>query len=119
MLGADRAGPIRETLRIPGIDLHVPALCDVEVTSGLRRATLQKRLSATRARDALDDYRDLPLLRHGHVALLGRIFELRANFSAYDATYVALAESLGAELLTADERLVRSVRSHGSVGILP
>lgn len=48
-----------------------------------------------------------------------RIFELRANFSAYDATYVALAEALGAELLSTDDRLARAVESHTAVALIP
>ena len=64
-----------------------------------------------RAADALEDYLDLPLIRHGHQALLGRILQLRSNFSAYDAAYVALAERLRSELLTADDALARAVRS--------
>ena len=40
--------------------------------------------------------------------LLGRIWELRGNVSAYDATYVAVAEALGATLVTADARLARA-----------
>lgn len=89
-------------------DLHVPALCDVEVAAGLRRAVLQRALSVQRAMLALEDYRDLPLTRHGHLALLPRILQLRANLSAYDAIYVALGEQLGAALLTADARLRRA-----------
>jgi predicted nucleic acid-binding protein len=46
------------------------------------------------------------------------MLELRANFSAYDATYVALAEHLNAELMTADDRLVRAVRTHTRIAVL-
>ena len=93
------------------MDLHTPALCDVEVAAALRRSLLTRRLTARRAAEALDDYLDLPLLRHGHQPLLGRILQLRSNFSAYDAAYVALAEQLSGELLTADVGLARAVRS--------
>jgi len=64
-----------------------------------------------RARDALEDYLDLPLARHGHQALLGRVLQLRSNFSAYDAAYVALAEQLKGVLLTADDGLAKAVRT--------
>jgi predicted nucleic acid-binding protein len=96
----------------------VPALCDIEVTAGLRRALIRKALSDQRAADAVEDYLDLPLSRHGHQGLLPRILELRANFSASDATYVALAERLGAELLTADDRLGRAVRAQTEIAVL-
>jgi predicted nucleic acid-binding protein len=64
-----------------------------------------------RAADALEDYLDLPLFRHGHQALLARVLQLRSNFSAYDAAYVALAEQLKGELLTADDGLARAIRT--------
>jgi predicted nucleic acid-binding protein len=101
------------------VDLHVPALCDIEVTTGLRRAVLRDLVSVERTALAVDQYLLLPLTRHGHQALLPRMLDLRSNFSAYDACYVALAEVLGADLLTADERLSRAVRAHTTVVILP
>jgi len=76
-------------------------------------------LSEPRAAAALQDYMDLPLIRHGHQPLVRRILELRANFSAYDATYVALAEQVSGELLTADAKLIRAVRSHTEITTLP
>jgi predicted nucleic acid-binding protein len=71
-----------------------------------------------RAADAIEDYLDLPLFRHGHQALLGRVLQLRSNFSAYDAAYVALAEQLGGELLTVDDRLARAVRTQLHLGLV-
>lgn len=103
---------MERTIRTSGGDLHTPALCDVEVAATLRKALLSGRLGPQRAAEALDDYFDLPLTRHGHQLLVERVLELRDNFSAYDATYSALAERLGAALLTADERFARAVRTH-------
>ena len=96
-------------------DVHVPALCDVEVASALRRLWRSKALSEQRRNEALSDYVDLSLSRHGHLALLARVLELSANFSAYDGVYVALAEALGADLVTADERLSGAVETHTGV----
>ena len=79
---------------------------------------LRDLVSAERANLALDQYLLMPLTRHGHHGLLARVLELRSNFNAYDACYVALAEVLGAELLTADERLIRAVRANTAVGVL-
>jgi predicted nucleic acid-binding protein len=45
------------------------------------------------------------LNRHPHGFLLPRIWDLRNNFTAYDAVYVALAEALGVPLITRDGRL--------------
>jgi predicted nucleic acid-binding protein len=115
LLGTDAAAPVRGVVRRPDVDLHIPALCDVEVAAGLRRALLRSALAEQRAAAALHDYVDLPLVRHGHQSLLERILGLRANFSAYDATYVALAELLSADLLTADEKLAHAVAAHTNI----
>jgi predicted nucleic acid-binding protein len=115
----ERAAAIGATLQAAGVVLHAPALCDVEVTAALRRTLLASLASEDRVYDAVTDYLDLPITRHGHQALLPRILALRYNFSAYDATYVALAERLEAELLTADEALARAVESHTVVATLP
>jgi predicted nucleic acid-binding protein len=111
LLQTDRAARIEAVLQAAEIDLHTPALCDVEVAAAVRRGLLTRRLTAMRAAHAVEDYLDLPLSRHGHQSLLGRVLQLRSNFSAYDAAYVALAEQLKGELLTADEALARAVRS--------
>lgn len=76
------------------------------------------RLDERRAAAALEDYLDLPLTRHPHESLLSRALQLRHNVSAYDAAYVALAEQLGAELLTADARLANAVRTHVGIAVL-
>lgn len=71
-----------------------------------------------RAGEALDDYVDLPLVRHGHLGLVDRAFDLRENISSYDAMYVALAEGLGAGLLTADRRLRGAVAQRTEVELV-
>jgi predicted nucleic acid-binding protein len=118
ILRTELAVSLERTVRAPDADLHVPALCDVEVAAGLRRGLLRGALSEERLAQAVEDYLDLPLTRHGHQQLLGRILNLRDNFSAYDATYVALAEQLSGELLTADEGLARAARMHTAVETL-
>lgn len=102
----------------PDTDLHVPSLCDVEVAAVVRRLSLSGRLETGRAREALSDYLDLPLRRHGHQRILTRLFELRENFSAYDASYLSLAESVGGALLTTDGPFGRAARRHGTVEVL-
>ncbi len=112
LLQTPRSTSIEGLVTASDCDLHVPTLCDVEVCSALRRALLAKRLSEKRATEALEDYLDLPLIRHGHLNLLERVLQLRDNFSAYDATYLSLAESFGAIFVTADDSLARAVRRH-------
>ena len=95
-----------------GATAFVPALTDVEVVSALRRFVLRGQMTPSRARQALSHYLELPLSRRDHQGLLATALELRDNFSAYDAMYVALAQELGATLVTADRRLATAVRRH-------
>ena len=85
--------------------LHAPHLFDLEVTQVLRRLASQRVVSARRADEAMRDLLDLRVTRYPHLVLLPRIWQLRHNFSAYDAAYVVLAEKLGAALVTRDARL--------------
>ncbi len=88
---------------------HVPHLCPVEVVSALRSMVARGEMLAGRAEAALDDLTDLSATRHPVEPLLPRVWELRDTVSAYDGTYVALAEALDAALVTADRRLARAV----------
>lgn len=86
----------------------VPHLADSEVTHALRGQVLRGSVRTDQAGAALVRWARLGLRRFAVVGLLGRIWELRENLSAYDASYVALAEALACELVTADARLARS-----------
>ena len=99
----DRAADLRAV--VAAEDLHAPALVDVEVASGLRRLTATGAVAADRAAEAVGDLALLGIERYPHTPLLPRIWQLRANLTAYDATYAALAETLDCPLLTADRGL--------------
>jgi predicted nucleic acid-binding protein len=103
---------IGEIVGDPDVAIHVPALCDVEAASVVRRALNAKRVDEPRAANAILDYLDLPIARHGHSALIGRVLQLRRNFSVYDAMHVALAERLNAEFVTSDDSLARAAQKH-------
>jgi predicted nucleic acid-binding protein len=94
--------------RLRGERLAAPELIDLEVASVLRRQVKVNALDARRAALALTDLLDMPLRRASHRPLLARCWELRANLTVYDAAYVALAESLRVDLVTADIRLTRA-----------
>lgn len=100
------AGPARGALADE--QLHVPHLIDSEIASGLRRRVIAREVDADAGWTALDTWRRLGMTRYPVFSLLGRVWELRGNLSAYDASYVALADHLVCTLLTADGRLARS-----------
>jgi len=94
--------------------LHAPHLIDSEVASALRKLTLAGEISARRGTAALRHFLDLRLIRYPAEPLLPRICQLRHSLTAYDATYITLAESLGAPLLTTD-RGIGGSRGHRAV----
>ncbi len=98
--------------------VHVPHLAISETAAVLRSWVARGEILAERARGALEDLADLPAARYPVEPFLPRIWELRHNLSAYDAHYVALAESLGAGLLTLDGRIARASGHSASVEVL-
>jgi predicted nucleic acid-binding protein len=99
--------------------LHAPHLIDSEIASAMRRQTLTGNVSITDGCNALDTWRRLALTRYPAAGMLARIWELRDNLSAYDATYVALAEVLDCLLITADARLSNAGRVRCPVTVVP
>ena len=116
VLAGPDAEPIRERL---GSDREqaAPHLVDAEVFGVVRRAHLRRELDGTAARQAIDDLESWPATRVDHRPLLERAWQLRDSVSAPDALYVALAEALGATLLTLDRRLARAARPRCQVDI--
>lgn len=115
--GLLNAGRARDALG--GEQVHVPHLIDSEVANVLRRKATSGEIREDTAWRALDVWRRLGVIRYPTVGLLPRIWELRSNLSAYDATYVALAESLERPLLTADRRLARAPGIRCSITVVP
>lgn len=89
-------------------DLHSPYLVDLEVANALRGLVHRRELTNVDAERALVDFRELALRRYPHAPLMSRIWDLRTYLTAYDASYIALAEALEATLVTTDLRLARS-----------
>jgi len=108
LLGTARGRSVATRIADPALGLHAPHLIDVEVAQALRRYVREGDLGADTAMAALQDLRSLDLERHPHEPLLDRVWALRGNLTAYDATYVALAEALGSVLLTCDAKLAHA-----------
>jgi predicted nucleic acid-binding protein len=112
LVGGKAARGAAQRLAADG-DLHAPHLIDIEVLSALRCLVRGADLAPDRANDARLDFSDLTIVRYGHEPLSERIWELRDNVTAYDAAYLALAEALGAPLVTCDGALA-SAPGHGA-----
>ncbi|MBA3426254.1 MAG: type II toxin-antitoxin system VapC family toxin [Rubrobacteraceae bacterium] len=106
---------IRERMESEGDDLHAPQLFEVEVINVLRRYALIREFSRRRSAELLEDLTTMRITRYPHTALLSRMWELRHNLTAYDAAYVALAETLEAPLVTTDARLAQAPGIRASV----
>lgn len=112
------AEPIRQRLTVDP-DHAAPHVVDAEVLGAIRRRHLLGHLDATAAAQAVDDLRDWPGERFGHRTLLTRAWELRASVRSWDALYVALAEALGATLLTTDTRLASARGPTCRIDVMP
>lgn len=107
LIGAPGAEGVRKRLAAD-TDHAAPHVVDVEVFGAIRREHLLGRLDRTEASQAVGDLASWPGDRIGHRLLLSRAWELRDTVRGWDAMYVALAEALGADLLTTDARLARA-----------
>ena len=114
----DEAGQrARREVRTAG-ELAAPDLADVETVAVLRKRWLTGTISDDRFETAVRDLQDLPVERYPALQFLRRAFGLRANMTAYDAMYVALAESLDCELWTADARLAKASGPRCTIRVL-
>jgi len=105
LINGAMSGAIRSELAGRDESFLVPYLIDIEVLSALRRLIVGRRIDAHRSEEFLEGLATLPVERCAHTPLIRRIWELRHNFTAYDATYIALAEATGSVLYTCDEKL--------------
>lgn len=99
----DLADRVRHTTA--GHRLAAPHAVDLECASVLRGLTRGKKLSDAQAEQSLEVLGRMALRRYDHTPLLPRIWQLRHNMWPYDASFIALAEQLGADLVTADAKL--------------
>jgi predicted nucleic acid-binding protein len=112
-----RAGAARE--RMSAEALHAPHLLDTEVVAALRTLVLRKSITNANAGRAIAAWTHLGLSRYPTIGLVDRIWELRSNVSAYDAAYVALAETLQCSLITADRRLAAAPGPRCAIEVIP
>jgi predicted nucleic acid-binding protein len=93
---------------LTGVELVAPTLLAFEAANVIRRSELVGTISADQASQAHDDLVALTIEYWPYELLLPRVWELRHNLSSYDASYVCLAELIGAPLITLDRRIARA-----------
>ena len=103
-----RAGRVARAAVSRAEGVSLPDVADVETAAVLRKRWIARNLTDERFATALATLADLPFRRYPALVMLQRTYELRATVTVYDAVYVALAESLGCPLLTADTGLARA-----------
>ena len=118
LLGDTQAGKKIAARLSPERALHAPHLLDLEVASAFRRHSASGAVNDERIALALALHRKLRIMRHPHYPYLDRIWALRNNFSTYDACYLALAEALGATLLTRDKALATARLQRGNIEVI-
>jgi predicted nucleic acid-binding protein len=116
LVGRPRIVTLGDRIQRDG-DLHAPHLLDVEFQHGLRRLVVSGAIGEDRAADARMDFGDLTIVRYPHVSLADRMWELRHNVTAYDAAFIALAETLAVPLVTCDARLARAPGHEATVEV--
>ena len=121
LLGREPASQVAGEMAAHAFDLHAPHLLDVEILSVVRRLVASGTASSERGEQAVDDLLALPIERYPHDVLVRRAWDYRENFSAYDATYLALAEALApapVPVLTADARFAQAAHTHSHVPVI-
>lgn len=108
LVSVSEEGEIARSLLRDRAVLEVPAIFGAEAASALRALVAAGELSSIRAAAALEQVRTVRAIRYPFEPFTDRVWELRDNLTVYDAWYVALAEWLDTDLVTADARVLRA-----------
>jgi predicted nucleic acid-binding protein len=108
---SDKAIRFRNEFLAAVHELHVPDFFPLEVAHILTRAERQRRISPDEAAIFLSDILSAPFELHPALPLLPRAYAVssHARIGIYDCLYAALAEHEGCELVTADEKLMKTL----------
>jgi predicted nucleic acid-binding protein len=90
-----------------GDAMYAPSHFDIEVMSALRGIARQNTVVRQNGVRLLTQLHKMPIRRERlSLEALQRMWRLRENMTTYDAGYIALAEELGASLVTCDAKFV-------------
>jgi len=102
LLNGPLSGNVSQRVLNIDVSIHAPHLIDLEVAQVLRRFVRTNTIDEPRAFQAFADLEALRITRYPHQLLLPGVWALRNNVTAYDASYLVLAELLDAKLITCD-----------------
>ncbi len=109
MLASRLGGFVTDRLDVvPPDSVHIPHLCLSEVSQALRSLARGGVISPDQGAEAIALLQEFGAVRHGADPFLARVWDLRQALTAYDALYVALAETLDADLVTCDAKIARA-----------
>jgi predicted nucleic acid-binding protein len=113
---SESAKRLFRTLRAGKVDLFVPDLFYSECANIFVKYVRRFNTPPAHARESLMNLRSLPLLSTSGSELFTSAFNLALDhgISAYDASYLALAQKLSAPVITADEKLIRKLAGSGA-----
>lgn len=118
VLIADTGAIKIETLIAAQDWLVAPELMDLEIANAVRRLERLRRISEPDAARLLEHYLKLRILRFSVTDIIGEIWRLRQNLTAYDASYVALARSLDLPLYTRDSKLAAAAGHNANITLI-
>jgi predicted nucleic acid-binding protein len=109
---SDKAIRLRDDYRNGTVELLAPDVFPIEIAHALTRAERQGRITPAQGAIALADVASLLPRLHASFPLLPRAYQIssQVRIGVYDCLYVALAEREGCQLITADDRLVRTLQ---------
>lgn len=111
--GTEAADGLLDRWREEGTCITAPCLLFIEVTNALYKRVRREELTVSEALALLACLEDLHINVKEAIPFSRQALETAARFgcsATYDAYYISLAEVLGCELWTADERLYNSVK---------
>jgi len=115
-----QADALADALLRAGERLYAPQLLVAEVTNVLHDLARAGTVTWAEADGAIDDILAVVTVREMTPALAKRALALAHQTNqtyAYDTQFLALAEHLGCDLWTADERFVRGMQRHGFASV--
>ena len=101
-------------------EVFVPDVFWAEIANFLWKAARLNRCTRVEAQSALEVISDYNFHIVSSISLMRGAFDIATLYdrSVYDCLYVALAEQIGAELVTADEKLANALAAHYRVRLL-